>query len=126
MWMPMSMRQPRIVSRILQRLPKQDKTVQLSQFIGSDYLVDLVIRPTWRRRLAQRYGWMCLRAMLRDKALRAKLTPDYQPFCKRQVLSGDYYRRISRPNASFVSEPIAESPHPDCGPPTCGRSTENG
>ncbi len=46
---------------------------------------------------------------VRDKDLRARLTPDYQPFCKRQVLSGDYYRRISRPNASFVSEPIAEA-----------------
>jgi cation diffusion facilitator CzcD-associated flavoprotein CzcO len=108
MWMPMRMRQPRIVGRLLRRLPKQDKTVRLAQFVGSDYLVDLVIRPTWRRRMAQRYGWMCLRALVRDKDLRAKLTPDYQPFCKRQVLSGDYYRRISKPNASFVSEPIAE------------------
>ena len=36
------------------------------------------------------------------------LTPDYQPFCKRQVISGHYYRRICKPNASFASEPIAE------------------
>src|SRR6201994_742025 len=109
MWMPMSLRQPRFVARILQALPKQHKVVRLSQRIGSDYLVDLVTRPTWRRRLAQRYGWVCLRMMVRDKALRAQLTPDYQPFCKRQVLSGNYYRRISKPNASFVSEPIAEA-----------------
>jgi cation diffusion facilitator CzcD-associated flavoprotein CzcO len=108
MWMPMGMRQPRIVSRLLRALPKQDKAVRLAQLIGSDYLVDLVTRPTWRRRAAQRYGWMSLRMLVRDKDLRAKLTPDYQPFCKRQVLSGDYYRRISKPNASFVSEPIAE------------------
>lgn len=108
MWMPMGMQQPRIVGRLLRRVPRQDKTVRLSQLVGSDYLVDLVIRPTWRRRAAQRYGWMCLRALVRDRDLRARLTPDYQPFCKRQVLSGDYYRRISRPNASFVSEPIAE------------------
>ena len=46
--------------------------------------------------------------LVRDKDLRARLTPDYQPFCKRQVLSGDYYRRIGKPNASFVSESIAE------------------
>src|ERR1700742_4467783 len=108
MWMPMRLRQPRIVSRLLRRLPRQDRTVRLAQFAGSDYLVDLVIRPTWRRRAAQRYGWMCLRALVRDKDLRAKLTPDYEPFCKRQVLSGDYYRRISKPNASFVNEPVAE------------------
>ena len=108
MWMPMGLRQPRFVSRILLALPKQKATVRISQLVGSDYLVDLVIRPTWRRRLAQRYGWICLRMLVRDKSLRARLTPDYQPFCKRQVLSGDYYRRISKPNASFVSEPIAE------------------
>jgi len=104
----MRMPQPRFVSRILRTLPKQDKTVRLSQFIGSDYLVDLAIRPTWRRRAAQRYGSMCLRALVRDKTVRAKLASDYQPFCKRQVLSGDYYRRIAKPNSSFVSEPIAE------------------
>jgi cation diffusion facilitator CzcD-associated flavoprotein CzcO len=108
MWMPMGLRQPRLVGRLLRAMPKQDKAVRLSQLIGSDYLVDLVTRPTWRRRLAQRYGWVCLRMLVRDKELRARLTPDYQPFCKRQVLSGDYYRRISKPNASFVSEPIAE------------------
>ena len=108
MWMPMGLRQPRFVGRMLRALPRQEKTVRLSQLIGSDYLVDLVIRPTWRRRLAQRYGWMCLRMLVRDKDLRARLTPDYQPFCKRQVLSGNYYRRIAKPNASFVSEPIAE------------------
>jgi len=108
MWMPMRMPQPRIVSHLLRRLPKQDKTVRLSQYIGSDYLVDLVIRPTWRRRAAQRYGSMCLRVLVRDKKLRARLRPDYQPFCKRQVLSGDYYRRIGKPNASFVSEAIVE------------------
>jgi cation diffusion facilitator CzcD-associated flavoprotein CzcO len=109
MWMPMGLRQPRIVGRMLRALPKQHKAVRLSQLVGSDYLVDLVIRPTWRRRLAQRYGWMCLRMMVWNKDLRAQLTPDYQPFCKRQVLSGNYYRRISKPNASFVSEPIAEA-----------------
>lgn len=108
MWMPMGLRQPRFVGRMLRALPKQHKAVRLSQLVGSDYLVDLVTRPTWRRRLAQRYGWICLRMMVRNKDLRALLTPDYEPFCKRQVLSGNYYRRISRPNASFVSQPIAE------------------
>jgi hypothetical protein len=74
--------------------------------------VDLVIRPTQRRRLAQRCGWICRRILVRDKELRARLTLDYQPFYKRQGVSGDYYRRISKPNASFVSEPLAE-PHDD-------------
>jgi cation diffusion facilitator CzcD-associated flavoprotein CzcO len=70
-----------------------------------------VTRPTWRRRLAQSYARLCLRVQVRDKDLRARLTPGYQPFCKRQVVSGSYYRRIGKPNASFVAEPItAASP----------------
>jgi cation diffusion facilitator CzcD-associated flavoprotein CzcO len=108
MWMPMGMRQPRVVGRMLRALPCLDRTVEWSQLLGSDFLVDVAIRPTWRRRLAQRYAWICLRTLVRDKDLRARLTPDYQPFCKRQVISGNYYRRISQLNANFVNEPIAE------------------
>jgi cation diffusion facilitator CzcD-associated flavoprotein CzcO len=108
MWVPMGLRQPRIVSRLLRKLPGLERTVESAQRLGSDFLVDLVTRPTWRRWLAQRYGWLCLRIMVRDKVLRARLTPDYQPFCKRQVVSANYYRAIGKPNASFVTEPIAE------------------
>jgi cation diffusion facilitator CzcD-associated flavoprotein CzcO len=107
MWMPMGLRQPRVVSRLLRALPGLERTVHWAQLIGSDFLVDLVIRPTWRRRLAQGYGWLCLRMMVRDKDLRARLTPEYQPFCKRQVVSGNYYRAIGKPNANLVTAPIA-------------------
>jgi cation diffusion facilitator CzcD-associated flavoprotein CzcO len=107
MWMPMGLRQPRVVSRLLRALPGLERTVDRAQRIGSDLFVDLVTRPTWRRRLAQGYARLCLRVQVRDKDLRARLTPDYQPFCKRQVISGSYYRAIGKPNASLVTEPIA-------------------
>lgn len=107
-WMPMRLRQPQLVGRLLRALPGLERTVDWAQRLGSDLFVDLVTRPTWRRRLAQGYARLCLRVLVRDKDLRARLTPDYQPFCKRQVVSGDYYRRICRPNARFVSEPITE------------------
>jgi cation diffusion facilitator CzcD-associated flavoprotein CzcO len=106
MWMPMGLRQPRVVARLRRALPGLDRRVGRSQRRGSDFLVDLVTRPTWRRRLAQGYARLCLRALVRDKELRARLTPTYQPFCKRQVISGSYYRRIGKPNASLVTEPI--------------------
>ena len=103
----MGLRQPRIVGRLLRALPGLERTVDWAQRIGSDFLVDLVIRPTWRRRLAQGYGRFCLRMLVQDKDLRDRLTPGYQPFCKRQVVSGNYYRAIGKPNASLVTEPIA-------------------
>ncbi|HEY2501742.1 MAG TPA: NAD(P)/FAD-dependent oxidoreductase [Mycobacterium sp.] len=107
MWMPMGLRQPRVVGRLLRALPGLERMVDWAQRIGSDLFVDLVTRPTWRRRLAQSYARSCLRVQVRDKDLRARLTPDYQPFCKRQVISGGYYRAIGKPNASLVTEPIA-------------------
>jgi cation diffusion facilitator CzcD-associated flavoprotein CzcO len=106
-WMPMWLRQPRVAGRLLRALPWLGRTVDWVQRLGSDLAVDLVIRPSWRRRLAQAYARASLRVLVRNKELRARLTPDYQPYCKRQVSSGDYYRAISKPNASLATEPIA-------------------
>ena len=109
MWMPMGMRQPRIVGRMLRALPKQRQ--------DGPAIAARSVPTTWSTWSSDRPGdggwpsataWICLRTLVRDKDLRARLTPDYQPFCKRQVISGNYYRRISKPNASFVNEPIAE------------------
>ncbi|GJJ16444.1 hypothetical protein MTY414_01170 [Mycolicibacterium mageritense] len=54
------------------------------------------------------YARWSLRAQIRDREVRAKLTPDYEPLCKRQVVSGTYYRAITRPNARLVTDPIQE------------------
>jgi len=36
----------------------------------------------------------------------AKLTPDFTIGCKRILMSNDYYRSLTRPNASVVTEKI--------------------
>ena len=56
----------------------------------------------------QAYARPSLWAQVRDPALRASLTPDHQPLCKRQVVSGTYYRAIQAPNAELISDAIAE------------------
>jgi cation diffusion facilitator CzcD-associated flavoprotein CzcO len=43
---------------------------------------------------------------VRNPELRDQLTPDYQPLCKRQVLSGSYYRALRAPNAELVTAAI--------------------
>jgi cation diffusion facilitator CzcD-associated flavoprotein CzcO len=107
-WMPMWLRQPQFIGRLLRALPWLERAVDAVQRFGSDFSVGLVIRPTMRQRLAQAYARLCLRVQVRNKPLRARLTPDYQPFCKRQVISGNYYRAISKPNATLVTESIVE------------------
>jgi cation diffusion facilitator CzcD-associated flavoprotein CzcO len=47
-----------------------------------------------------------------DEDLRAKLTPDYRPGCKRLLLSNDYYPSLGRDNVDVVTEKIvAVRPH---------------
>lgn len=41
-----------------------------------------------------------------DPELRAKLTPDYAPMCKRLVYSGDFYRAVQDPTCAVVTEGI--------------------
>src|ERR671920_925497 len=43
-----------------------------------------------------------------DPQLRAKVTPDYRPGCKRLLLSNDYYPAIQQPNVDVVTEKIVE------------------
>jgi cation diffusion facilitator CzcD-associated flavoprotein CzcO len=42
-----------------------------------------------------------------DETLRAKLTPHYEPGCKRLLLSDDYYPSLSLPNVEVVDTPVA-------------------
>lgn len=41
-----------------------------------------------------------------DKRLRAKLTPDYEPGCKRGLFSGDYYPALGQPNVHLETTGI--------------------
>ncbi|MEM8500284.1 MAG: NAD(P)/FAD-dependent oxidoreductase [Pseudomonadota bacterium] len=44
---------------------------------------------------------------IRDRALRAKLTPDYAVGCKRLVINTTFYPAIQKPNAHLITEGIA-------------------
>ncbi|WP_046321803.1 NAD(P)/FAD-dependent oxidoreductase [Mycobacterium sp. UM_Kg1] len=109
LWAPTSLRQLPGVAAVLRRFPALHRSLhRLLTFGGSGLLTDVTTRPTWRRRAVQAYARACLRIQVRDKALRAKLRPDYEPLCKRQVVSGSYYRAIRAGNVDVVTEDIAE------------------
>ncbi|MEB3020749.1 flavin-containing monooxygenase [[Mycobacterium] crassicus] len=109
LWAPMRFRQLPGVAAVLSRFPKLHRALyRLMAFGGSALLTDVTTRPSWRRRAVQAYARACLRIQVRDKELRAKLEPDYQPLCKRQVISGSYYRAIGAANADLVTDGIAE------------------
>jgi cation diffusion facilitator CzcD-associated flavoprotein CzcO len=64
------------------------------------------IRPGLRRRLIQAACRWNLRLSVRDPKLRAKLTPDYQPMCKRQIMAGHFYRSVQQPGVQVITDPI--------------------
>lgn len=43
---------------------------------------------------------------MRDPELRAKLTPNYQPMCKRQIMAGHFYRSVQKPGVEVITDPI--------------------
>ena len=49
-----------------------------------------------------------LRRQVRDPGLRRRLTPDYEIFCKRIILSSRWYPAIQEPNVEIVSSGVRE------------------
>lgn len=65
-----------------------------------------VIRPGWQRTLVDALCRLNLRLGVRDPELRRRLTPDYQPMCKRLVMSAEFYPAMQRPGVELVTEAI--------------------
>ncbi|RPA59031.1 NAD(P)/FAD-dependent oxidoreductase [Gordonia oryzae] len=107
LWAPMHLRQPKLVSRILERSPGLHAWIYAMSLKASAVLPDVILNDTWRRRAVQKYARLCLRRQVQDRQLRESLTPDYEPLCKRQVVSGTYYRALRSANTELVTTDIA-------------------
>jgi cation diffusion facilitator CzcD-associated flavoprotein CzcO len=98
---------PRPMRNALARWPRlSERWVQmLVRAIGDWFLGPAANRPGLQRRV---FGWVCRRNLrtVRDPELRARLTPTYQPLCKRPVMSTTFYRAIQRPDAELVDARI--------------------
>lgn len=70
-------------------------------------LLFFVVKPEWMK-LVQHSGTRYLEEVVKDPVLRAKLTPDYTPGCKRLLLSSEYYQAVQRDNVELVTDSIAE------------------
>ena len=64
-----------------------------------------MVQPGWQRRLIN-FSCRAHLRVVRDRELRRKLTPDYEPMCKRIIVSSGYYQAFNRPNVELVSEGI--------------------
>lgn len=61
----------------------------------------------WPNQLLRRASEAHLRRSIQDPSLRAQLTPDYAPGCKRLLLSDDFYPSLQKPNVRLVPQAAA-------------------
>jgi cation diffusion facilitator CzcD-associated flavoprotein CzcO len=59
-------------------------------------------------KLGQRIAKHNIDKHIQDRALRAKVTPDYTMGCKRVLISNDYYPALARDNVDVVTDGVAE------------------
>jgi cation diffusion facilitator CzcD-associated flavoprotein CzcO len=72
---------------------------------------ELFAIPMLHHRLAkiiERAGLHHLHRQVKDPELRAKLTPDYEPGCKRILVSNDYFPSLTKVNVEVVTDEIVE------------------
>ena len=94
-------------ARLIERfLPgKQRKTFEEFQLAGDEFS-RVFVEPGPLRDEFQAGARAYLEAAVPDPELRAKLTPDYEPGCKRIVLCDGFYAAVQEPQAEVIRDRI--------------------
>ena len=96
-----------LAERTALRLPGVDRAVR-SVVWGAGELVGIGMHTDPRLlRPLELVARAHLARQVPDRALRARLTPDYRIGCKRILSSNDYLPAVAAPNAAVVTSPIA-------------------
>ena len=101
---PTGIRQPGIFKFLLRRGPIASLTYRFG-LLWSGVLADLTLKPTWRRRAVQNLARRQLRS-IPDPEVREAIEPDYQPLCKRQVISGSYHKTVQRDDVTVLRQGV--------------------
>jgi cation diffusion facilitator CzcD-associated flavoprotein CzcO len=90
------------------RLPATQRLSRLRVYLTFEFLLSVFIgKGEGRKRAVRKRARDHLRAQVSDETLRQKLTPHYEPGCKRLLLSDDYYPSLTQPNVEVVDSPVA-------------------
>ncbi|GAA2124534.1 flavin-containing monooxygenase [Actinomadura napierensis] len=102
---------PRWRHALNRRVPVVQKLSRLGIFLWFELVLNpALISPRGRRVLSAPIRLLCRYALrsVRDPRLRRRLTPRYEPGCKRILTSSEYYPTLNRPNVAVVDDPITE------------------
>lgn len=96
-----------VTRAVLTRFPALAKVAyRYSQWRLEMTLGPAVVRPGWQRTMIAKACRMNLRFNIHDAELRAKLTPDYEPMCKRLVMSSEFYPALERDDVDLITSAI--------------------
>ena len=84
--------------------------VRASLYLRQELLVGPAVlgRSQRRQQLIRRVAAAHLARQVPDRALRARLRPDYAIGCKRILVSDDYYPALSQPNVEVIGAAVRE------------------
>lgn len=107
--LPHSNRRIRGWERVLYRhVPAAQKLVRWGVYWVRELFSFGLVRNARSLDAVERVAHRHLEHQVRDPDLRAALTPDFRPGCKRLLLSNDWYPALQRPNVDLVTEKIVE------------------
>ncbi len=91
--------------RILSKIPGMGALARFLMKMLLGTTVEAITHDGWERKYV---GWQVRRNLnkVKDPELRAKLTPDFEPMCRRLLVSSDFYDAIQGENIDVVTEAI--------------------
>ena len=93
---------------VYRRLPLAQRLVRGLVYWSRELFVTGMLRNAKSLEAMEKLARRQLEEQVTDPELRARLTPDYRPGCKRLLLSNDYYPSLQEPNVEVVTEKIIE------------------
>jgi cation diffusion facilitator CzcD-associated flavoprotein CzcO len=93
---------------VYRHLPATQRLARLRIYLTFEFLLSVFIGGgEGRKKAVRKRARDHLIAQVAEGELRDVLTPDYEPGCKRLLLSDDYYPALAQPNVEVVSSPVA-------------------
>lgn len=97
------------VERLLyRRFPVLQRVVRNAVYYSRELVAAGMIRNKGVTEGTKKQGLRHIDKSIADPELRAKVTPEFEPFCKRILLSDDYYTALDSPNVDLNTDGIAE------------------
>ncbi len=105
-------RRDRAYSRVeklaMRRIPLLQRTIRDLVYFGREATVPMFIALPQLGKVASKAAIGNIRKGIKDPALRAKVTPNFDLGCKRVLLSNDWYPALAKKNVELVTDPIAK------------------